>query len=134
MAIEAGIIYEFEQTVEENFTAQALWGEGLPPVLSTPHMIAMLERASHSCILPRLPAGQSCVGTLVNVRHLAATPVGVPVRYRSELVEVEGRRLRFKVEAWDAVEKIADGEHERYIIDETRFIERLDKKAGQAKQ
>jgi len=49
-------------------------------------------------------------------------------------VEVEGRRLRFKVEAWDAVEKIADGEHERYIIDETRFFERLDKKAGQAKQ
>jgi fluoroacetyl-CoA thioesterase len=68
------------------------------------------------------------VGSLVNVRHLAATPVGMQVRIRAELLEVDGRRVRFKVEAWDAVDKIAEGEHERFIIDKARFNERLEKK------
>jgi fluoroacetyl-CoA thioesterase len=68
------------------------------------------------------------VGTVVNVRHLGATPVGLPVRFRAEVVEVDRRRVRFKVEAWDSVEKVGEGEHERFIIDKDRFNERLAQK------
>ena len=79
-------------------------------------------------VFPLLPPGQSTVGTLVNIRHLAATPVGMAVRFRAELVEVDLRRLLFKVEAWDEVEKICEGQHERFIIDLERFLAGVDKK------
>ncbi len=65
---------------------------------------------------------------LVNVRHLASTPIGMKVRFRSELLEIDRRRLRFKVEAWDEVEKIAEGEHERFIIDWEKYYLRLAEK------
>jgi fluoroacetyl-CoA thioesterase len=128
MAIEAGLINELNLTVQVGDTAQASGGESLPPVLSTPRLIGRLEQTAHQAILPHLSEGQTTVGTLVNVRHLAATPVGMAVRFRVELLEVDGRRLRFKVEAWDEVEKIAEGEHERFVIDRSRFGERLEKK------
>ncbi len=129
MSIEPGLVMEFSITVEESDTARASKdGESLPPVLSTPKLIGLLERAAHTSLLPHLAAGQGSVGSLVNVRHLAATPVGMQVRIRSELLEADGRRLRFKVEAWDAVDKIAEGEHERFIIDQAHFYERLEKK------
>jgi len=69
---------------------------------------------------------------MVSLRHLAATPVGMQVRFRTELVEVDRRQLRFKIEAWDEVEKIAEGENERFIIDRARFDERLAQKQQQA--
>jgi fluoroacetyl-CoA thioesterase len=128
MAIEAGLVMEFTKTVEESDTARASAGDSLPAVLSTPKLIGLLEQAAHAAMLPHLAEGQGSVGALVNVRHLAATPVGMAVRIRAELVEVDGRRARFKVEAWDAVDKIAEGEHERFIIDKARFEERLEKK------
>ena len=68
------------------------------------------------------------MGTVVNIRHLAATPIGFTVRTRVEVLEVEGRRVKFKVEAWDDLEKIAEGEHERFIIDLGKFIDRVEKK------
>ena len=128
MGIEPGLVNEFTVTVEEADTARASAGESLPPVLSTPRLISLLERAANDSLLPYLEAGQGSVGALVNVRHLAATPVGMQVRVRAELLERDGRRLRFKVEAWDLVDKIAEGEHERFIIDRARFDERLEKK------
>ncbi len=131
MPLEPGMIHETNLTVQEADTARASGGETLPLVLSTPRMIGYLERTAHQVLLPHLQAGQSSVGVVVNVRHLAATPVGMAVRFRAELLEVEGRRTRFKVEAWDAVEKIAEGEHERFIIDQARFDERLAKKQQQ---
>jgi predicted thioesterase len=94
----------------------------------------MLESTAHSAILPYLAEGQSSVGSLVNIRHLAATPVGMRVRFRAELVEVDGRRLRFKVEAWDEIDKIADGEQERFLIDLARFKERVEKKSQVVKK
>jgi fluoroacetyl-CoA thioesterase len=87
-----------------------------------------MERTAHETILPYLPEGQTSVGAVVNIRHLAATPVGMTVRFRAELLEVDGRRLRFKVEAWDQIDKIGEGEHERFIIDRARFNDRLEKK------
>jgi fluoroacetyl-CoA thioesterase len=128
MTIEPGLVGELAFTVQENDTARSSGGESLPPVLSTPRMISLMERTAHETILPYLPEGQTSVGAVVNIRHLAATPVGMTVRFRAELLEVEGRRLRFKVEAWDQIDKIGEGEHERFIIDRARFNDRLEKK------
>lgn len=128
MAIEPGLVNEITMTVAHSDTARVSGGESLPPVLATPRMISFMERAAHYAILPLLREGQTSVGTVVNVRHLGATPAGMQVRFRAELVEVDRRRLVFKVEAWDAFEKIGEGEHERFIIDVNRFNERLAQK------
>ncbi len=125
MPIEVGLVHEITMTVQESDTARASGGESLPPVFSTPRVIAMLERTCHQGILPLLPPEQTSVGVLVNVRHLASTPVGMKVRFHAELLEVDRRRLCFKVEAWDEQEKIAEGEHERFIIDKAKFNEKL---------
>ena len=128
MALEPGLVGEMEVMVDENETARNYGGETLPPVLSTPRMIMYLERVCHLAVLPTLAEGQSTVGMVVHVKHLASTPVGMKVRFRGELLEVDRRRLRFKVEAWDDVEKIAEGEHERFIIDWEKFYARLAEK------
>lgn len=129
MALEPGLKGELTLVVEERHTAAA-YGSGLVPVLSTPHLVALLESAAKETVQPYLKEGQSTVGTLVNVRHLAATPVGMQVRACAELVEVDGRRLRFRVEAWDEREKVAEGEHERFVIDWERFMARVAQKRG----
>jgi fluoroacetyl-CoA thioesterase len=128
MSIEPGLVYENFWTVGEQHTAAAVTEGKLPRVLSTPHMIGWIETTAHNAIAYSLSSDQASVGTSVNVKHLAATPVGMQVRVRVEVLEISGRRLRYKVEAWDAVEKIAEGEHERYIIDVNRFIQNLEKK------
>ncbi len=128
MAIEAGMTHELRGVVQESDTAQSSGGGTLPAVLSTPRVIGWMESTAHQMIVPFLQEGQSTVGTLVNIRHLAATPVGMEVVTKAELLEVDGRRMRFHIEAWDAVEKIAEGEHERFIIDCERFTQRLEKK------
>lgn len=133
MTLTPGLTGEIQITVQESDTARASGGETLPPVLSTPRLISYLERTAHQSILPYLAAGQTSVGALVNVRHLAATPAGMRVRFHSELLDVAGRRLKFKVEAWDEVEKIAEGEHERFIIDRDRFDQRLAEKSARLK-
>ncbi len=132
MSIEVGTVNELTYTVEEKDLARASGGETLPPVLSTPRVISLLEQTAHRAVLPELPEGQTTVGALVNVRHLAPTPAGMQVRTRAELLEVDRRRLRFKVEAWDEVEKIAEGEHERFIIDTAKFEARIEEKKQQA--
>ncbi len=129
MTLEAGLKGELVLVVAEEHTAAA-YGSGLVPVLSTPHLVALLESAAKEAVQPYLEVGQSTVGTLVNVRHLAATPVGMQVRACAEVVAVDGRRLRFRVEAWDEREKIAEGEHERFVIDWERFMARVAQKRG----
>ncbi len=129
MALEPGLKGEITLIVEDQHTAAA-YGSGLVPVLSTPHLVALLESAAKEAVQPYLQEGQSTVGTLVNIRHLAATPVGMQVRATAELLSVEGRRLRFRVEAWDEQEKIGEGEHERFIIDWARFMARVAQKRG----
>lgn len=128
MTIQTGLKNEIKHTVQETDTASAAGSGTLPTVLSTPRVIGWMEGAAHQTVLPFLEESQSTVGTLVNIRHLAATPVGMQVVAKAELLEVDGRRLRFHIEAWDAVEKIAEGEHERFIIDCERFTQRLEKK------
>lgn len=130
MPIEPGLVSEMTITVPESDTARATGGESLPPVLATPRIISYLEKTAHYAILPFLPNGLTSVGTQVTLRHLAATPVGMQVRFRIELIEVDRRRLCFKIEAFDEVEKVAEGEHERFIVDKERFYQRLAKKQG----
>jgi predicted thioesterase len=104
---------------------------GLPHarVLSTPNMILGLERTSRNMLLPLLDPGYDSVGTHVNVYHLAATPLGMTVTFRSEIVSVEDRRVNFKVEAFDQKEKIAEGTHQRFIVHAERFATRVQQKA-----
>lgn len=129
MKLEVGLVNEMTITVQESDTARFSGGESLPVVFSTPRVISYLERTAHFLLLKYIQAGQSSVGTEIHLRHLAATPVGMQVRLRAEVLEVDRRRVRFKIEAWDAWEKIAEGEHERFIMEEGRFNERLTEKA-----
>lgn len=129
MTIEPGLIGEIERVVSERDTA-ATYGSGLVPVLSTPHLIALMEEASQAAIEDYLEEGQSAVGIHVDMKHLAATPVGMKVRVRAELQEVDGRRLRFHVDAWDEAEKVGECDHARFIIDFDRFMNRVQEKAG----
>ena len=133
MALEPGLVNEIQMTVEESDTARYSGGENLPAVFATPRLISYMERAAHQAIVPYLEEGQTSVGTSVNIRHMGATPVGMQVRFRAELLEVDRRRLRFKVEAWDDVEKVGEGEHERFIIDLERFNQRLEQKQAALK-
>jgi fluoroacetyl-CoA thioesterase len=91
-------------------------------------MILIMENAALSAIRPFLDMGESAVGTAINVRHLAATPVGHDVRAEAEVVNVEGRRIEFKVSASDETEEIGTGTHQRMVIDLRSFDERLAKK------
>jgi fluoroacetyl-CoA thioesterase len=128
--IKAGLTNEITRHVEQQHLASE-WGSGLAPVLATPVLVAFCEECSRLMVDPSLPGGQETVGTAINIRHLAATPLGMRVTVRAELVEVDGRRLRFKVEAWDEMERISDGEHERFIIDVARFERNVSEKRRQ---
>jgi fluoroacetyl-CoA thioesterase len=101
----------------------------LPQVLATPMMVLMMENAALAAIRPYLDAGESAVGTAIDVRHLAATPVGQEVRAEAEVVNVEGKRIEFKVSAHDETEEIGRGTHQRMVIDLASFNERLAKKS-----
>ena len=101
----------------------------LPQVLATPVMILIMENAALNAIKPFLDAGESAVGTAVDVKHFAATPVGHEVRATAEVVNVEGKRVDFKVSASDGNEEIGSGTHQRIVIDLRSFNERLAKKS-----
>ena len=100
----------------------------LPPVLATPVMILVMENAALNALKPYLEDGESAVGTAVDVRHLAATPVGREVHATAEVVKVEGRHIEFKVSASDGSEEIGNGTHQRIVIVLRSFDERLAKK------
>src|SRR5580692_12619920 len=100
-------------------------------VLSTPHLIGHLEMTARNSVKPLLEPGHDTVGTQVNIAHLAATPMGMSVTFRSEVTSVEDRRINFKVEAFDEREKIAEGTHQRFIVNVTRFAARVQEKGRQ---
>jgi fluoroacetyl-CoA thioesterase len=131
--IEPGLKNETTRVVKERHLAN-VWGSGLAPVLATPALVAFCEECARLAVDPLLPAGQQTVGSAIHLRHLAATPPGMQVTVRAELVEVEGRRLRFRVEAWDEVERVGEAEHERFIIDAGRFQERVADKARRVQE
>ena len=93
-------------------------------MFATPAMIALMEGAAARSVQPLLPDGSVTVGTRIDVRHLAATPIGVEVRARAELSEIDFRRLVFRVECFDVTEKVCEGTHERMIVDTARLLAR----------
>lgn len=119
-----GLKAETEITVSEADTA-ARWGSGLVPVYSTPALVGQMENTAVVALAGHLPAGQTTVGGRIDIRHLAPTPVGMKVRAVAELTGVEGRKLVFRIEAWDEVEKVGDALHERFVIDEAKFMARV---------
>lgn len=104
----------------------------LPSVLATPMMILAMESAALAAIKPYLEPGESAVGSHVDVKHLAATPVGQRVTASAVVTKVTGRRIEFEVRAWDEGEEIGVGTHERVVIDVARFETQLAAKAARA--
>ena len=98
---------------------------GMPEVYGTPMMILHMEMAAGSAVQPFLPKGHVSVGMMVNIRHLAATPVGRTVRAIARVVAVEARSILFEVEAWDGDRKIGDGTHRRGVVDVAEFEKRF---------
>ena len=103
-------------------------GSGRVHVLATPVMINLVEAAALEAVERLLPAGHQSLGTLLNVRHIAATPVGMRVTARAEVIAVEGRSIRFRVEAHDERELIGEGEHERVVVNVAKFDQRVQRK------
>ena len=128
MDLQPGLRGTSSLVVADEHTA-AHFGAGGVRVFATPMMIGLMENAAFSAIQPLLPAGQSSVGTRIDVRHLAATPIGMQVTTTAELIEVDGKRLVFRVEARDEQELIGEGQHERAIITLDRFLSRMEEKA-----
>ena len=126
MALELGTTGESTTTVVPENTA-AYVGAGGVEVFATPMMIGLMENAAWGAVADQLEKGYVTVGTLVNVRHLAATPLEQKVKATAELVEIDGRRLVFRVEAYDEQQKIGEGFHERFIVNLERFMNNFKK-------
>jgi uncharacterized protein (TIGR00369 family) len=121
--LKPGLRAEKTVTVDEKNTASS-WGSGGLDVFATPAMIALMEFTALSAVDPLLPEGLSTVGTELNVRHLAATPLGMKVRAEAELLAIDRRALSFKVEVFDEAGKIGEGTHGRFIIENERFMKK----------
>jgi predicted thioesterase len=113
--------------VEEEHAAIHI-GSGSSRVLATPWMIAFMERVSHRLLSENLPPGYSSVGVVVDVRHLAPTPIGETVRVRAEIIELNEMKVALVVQAWDKQDLVGEGRHQRVVIDEARFLKRVEAK------
>ena len=114
---------QVEQIVDETLTAQAA-GSGALPVFGTPFMLAMMENAALSALQPFLEEGQGSVGTYLDVRHSAPSPIGIKVTAEAEIYDVNERTVIFKVRAWDEKGPIGEGTHTRAIIHNEKFLSR----------
>ena len=123
-----GLTGQATTLVIPQLTARHL-GSGTVAVFATPEMVRVMERAAVNGLAPHLAPGQQSVGTLVNVKHLASTPMGATVTARAELIAADGRRLTFKVSAHDGTDLIGEGMHERALIDLARFEAKVNAKA-----
>ena len=116
-------------TVTRETTADAYGNRGLD-VLATPALVALIEQAAIDALAGSLDRGQASVGSLVRVTHLAPTPLGGSITARARVREVDGNQIWFDVEAHDGAEQVGEGEHLRILIDEARFLRRIEKKAA----
>jgi len=129
-SIPVGSQGSFSLVVTPDHLANRFKDATLPPVLATPVMIMVMENAALNAIKPYLDAGESALGTRVDVRHLAATPAGRRVTGEAEVTKVAGRRIEFRIRATDGTEEIGIGTHERMLIDLEKFSERMKAKFG----
>jgi len=122
-----GLSGEAAITVSDSETAANL-GSGSISVYATPAMVALMENAAVRAVEGHMTPGQTTVGSQIDVRHTAATPVRMQVRAKAELVEVQGRKLTFRIQVWDEVEQVGEATHVRYIVEEDKFMDRVRKK------
>ncbi len=125
--LRSGMAGEAELVVGEEHTAPRV-GSGKVHVLATPVMINVIEAAALAAVERFLPAGHQSLGTVLNVRHIAATPVGMKITASARVVRVEGRTIAFRVEVRDEKELIGDGTHERVVVNVAKFDERVQRK------
>ncbi len=127
--LKPGLKGESSIVVSDEHTAPHV-GSGVVPVLATPVMVNLLEAAALAAVEKHLPRGYQTLGTVLNVRHFAATPVGMKVTASAELTAVNGRTLVFRLSAEDEAERIGEGTHERVVVNVERFEERVKMKTG----
>ena len=125
--LTVGIKGMLERTVTEEVTAKAM-GSGELPVFATPAVVALAEECAWKSVAGELVEGQGTVGTRMELSHLAATPLGMTVRCETELVEIDRRKLVFTIAAYDGVDKVAEGRHERFIVDNAKFLSKAESK------
>lgn len=125
--LKIGIVGEAKTIVTPDNTA-VKFGSGAVDVFATPAMIGLMENAAINAVDRLLPPGQATVGTKIESTHLTATPIGMEVSAKATLIELDKRRMLFKVEAYDEKEKIGEGTHERFIIDLEKFLQKAGRK------
>jgi fluoroacetyl-CoA thioesterase len=124
MGLEPGATNTLTIVVDESMTADRFGNTGVH-VLATPMLVSYFELAAHQLVMPALEPGQGTVGSHIDIRHLAATPIGMRVTFRATLTERDGRRLVFRVEADDERDHVGEGTHERFFVDMQRFMGRI---------
>lgn len=129
-AIPIGARGEYVHRVEASHLANRFKDSILPPVLSTPYLVLIMENAALNAIKPYLEPGESAVGTRVDVRHLVATPLGREVVGHAQVTGTDGRRIFFSVSVTDGNEEVGAGTHERTVVESARLIERMAEKYG----
>ena len=125
--IETGTSYELTFEVTDGLTALTV-GSGTLPVLATPRMILLIEQTACDALKGKLPEGDTSVGTLVDIAHVSASPVGSEVVCRTEVVEVDRARIRFRVTVTDAFGDVGTGFHERFVVHSDKFMGRANAK------
>lgn len=126
--METGIKGSSEKVVTQELTAKAI-GSGELDVFATPAVIAMAEETAWKSVASELEPGQGTVGTRMDLKHIAATPVGMKVRCETTLTEINRRKLTFDIKVYDEVDMIAEGTHERFIVDNESFFAKASAKA-----
>jgi fluoroacetyl-CoA thioesterase len=124
MGLEPGATNTLTIVVDESMTADRFGNSGVQ-VLATPMLVSYFELAAHQLAMRALEPGQGTVGSHIDIRHLAATPIGMRVTFRATLTERDGRRLLFRVEADDDQERVGEGTHERFVVDMNKFMGRI---------
>lgn len=127
--LRPGLTHEVTLKVESDMTAQKVY-EKTPDVFATIWLVGFFERTCCELIEPYLDDGESSVGTKVDITHIAPTPIGFNVRVKAVLKEIDRRRLVFNVEAYDDMEKIGEGTHERFVIDKAKFMNKVKEKSS----
>ncbi|MCG6981988.1 MAG: thioesterase family protein [Deltaproteobacteria bacterium] len=125
--LKAGLTHEMERQVTEDLSAQKVFPH-VPNVYATRAMVGHFEEVCAEMVLPFLDEGEQTVGIGMKFSHIAATPIGMKVRFNAKLVEVDGRKLTFEVEGFDEVEKIGKASHERFIINAEKFNSKMAEK------
>lgn len=130
-AFQPGMTHELAVKTHPEDSAQKFYPH-LPDVFATPFLVGLMERVSAELINMHLQPGEQSVGIAMDLKHMAATPLGMQIRVKTEVIAVEGRKLTFRLEAYDEVEKIGEANHERFIIQAAKFNARIAEKAKKA--